>query len=116
MSQVNILLIEDNELIRQAIKDYAKELQLPWKFEEAGTISEARKKLQQQHFALCISDCHLPDGLACELFSDSLKNIPTLVLSGYLDDEAIKKLKNIHLSVEYYENQYEWKILFMLLV
>ena len=92
--KVEILLIEDEDLVRHSIKEYAEIMNLPWKFEEATTLREAKEKLEQKKYSFCISDCHLPDGLACELLDSHLKSIPTVIVSGSINAEVTKKAKS----------------------
>ncbi len=66
-----------------------------YELEIARTLSEAREKLKstEANWALCICDCRLPDGSACELFMERIFRCPVIVTTGFVEDEAMAKVK-----------------------
>jgi len=65
--KTSVLIIEDEKDIRELLLQLLK-IQYPdWKIWTAPTIKEALCLVEKEDFSLVISDCILPDGLACDL-------------------------------------------------
>ncbi|HNX69285.1 MAG TPA: diguanylate cyclase [Candidatus Omnitrophota bacterium] len=89
---IKLLLIEDDadfcDILRFSLRS---EQDPPFQIENAPTLAEALKFLQQKHFDLILLDLGLPDSRGVEtfdrLFSEH-KEIPYVILSG-TDDEHL---------------------------
>ena len=92
--QKRVLIIEDEELIVEVLRDYfavvAPEIEVVF----VSTLEEARQKLQESKWDLCICDCHLPDGTACDLFEERAFSCPVIITTGYINQEGLNKAKN----------------------
>lgn len=85
--QETILIVEDDDMVRQGIADA---LQLRnWKTDSAATCQEARKKIQEHIYGLYILDVCLPDGNGIALCREIRMRTdqPILFLSAY-DQES----------------------------
>ena len=89
-----ILVVEDEELINEMLEEYfaltAPELELVF----AKDLGEAREKLKGGTFALCVVDCNLPDGTACDLFAEGIFHCPVIVTTGYVDEEKLSRVRS----------------------
>jgi len=90
-----ILIVEDEDLITQMLKEYFELVEPHLELEVAKTIKEARQKLSSEEWALCICDCRLPDGSACDLFIEKLFPCPVIVTTGYISPKELDHTKNI---------------------
>lgn len=91
MPGAKILLIEDEELIRLSLKEFLN-LSFPEvKVYTAATLAEVRKLWSQEQFHILISDCTLPDGLACDFLEEVEFKGPVIILTGMVDEEQLKK-------------------------
>lgn len=91
---MKILLVEDNEAIAKGLC-YAL-AQDGYEPVSAVTISDSRKRLEEEDFALIILDIMLPDGDGFMFYQDfiRLQNIPTIFLTARDDeDDVIRGLK-----------------------
>lgn len=91
---MKILLVEDNEAIAKGLC-YAL-AQDGYEPVSAVTISDSRKRLEEEDFALIILDIMLPDGDGFIFYQDfiRLQNIPTIFLTARDDeDDVIRGLK-----------------------
>jgi DNA-binding NtrC family response regulator len=89
-----ILIVEDEELIAKMLIEYFELVAPEFEFEIAKNLREAREKLAQGKWALCICDCRLPDGSACELFWEKAFRCPVIVTTGYVDQEEFAKAQS----------------------
>ncbi len=87
--QKQILIVDDEENIRNVIKEYA--LLEGYETEEASDGKEAFEKLTRKHFDLMILDIMMPtlDGISLLEKLPKAKKIPTIILSAR-DEEADK--------------------------
>ncbi|QJA05804.1 response regulator [Thermosulfurimonas marina] len=90
-----ILLIEDDSDIREQLKEYLGLLAPGSEILTASNVAEAEKLLQEKSFSLVISDCLLPDGLACELLEGISPGTPVIILTGYAEEEALQKVSSV---------------------
>ncbi len=90
-----ILIVEDEELITQMLKEYFEIVEPDIKLEVAKTIKEARQKLSEGKWELCICDCRLPDGSACDLFIEKAFPCPVIVTTGYISPQELDHTQKI---------------------
>ena len=93
-AKYRILVVEDEELINEMLEEYfaltAPELELVF----AKDLGEARRKLKEGSYALCVVDCNLPDGTACDLFAENIFHCPVIITTGYVDEEKFTQVKS----------------------
>ena len=95
---MKILLIEDEKPLAVAIVEFFRLERPDWRLIHARTVSEARELLASDTFDLCISDCVLPDGTACDLLMEErerLRNTPLLVMTGFVDPEKLQRVRSV---------------------
>src|SRR5438105_11953077 len=86
-----ILLVEDHEDTRRAT---ARLLALQgFEVAVAGTVAEARDRLNERHFDLLVCDLELPDGSACELMRPRPNGAVAIAVSGHATDEHVRTSK-----------------------
>ncbi|RUM89106.1 MAG: hypothetical protein DSZ24_02090 [Thermodesulfatator sp.] len=88
-----ILLIEDEPDIREQLRDYLALLYPESEILTAATVAEAQKLLDRGDFSLVISDCQLPDGLACDILSLVRERAPLIILTGYVEEEELSRVR-----------------------
>jgi signal transduction histidine kinase/FixJ family two-component response regulator len=86
-SSYRVLLVEDDQVDQMAFKRLVKSENLAYDYTIAGTVAEAKKILETAKFDLVITDYHLDDGDAFDLFN-SIIDTPVIFATG-LGDEAI---------------------------
>ena len=82
-----VLLIEDDKIDQMAFERFVKREDLPYYYQIAGSVSEARKVLAAGRFDVVLMDYLLGDGTAFDLF-DGVGDAPLVVITGS-GDEAI---------------------------
>lgn len=93
MEKIRTLIIEDDKVDQMAFKRFVKDENLPYNYNIAGSISEAKKILDFQRFDIAISDFSLGDGTAFDIF-DLIKDTPIIIVTGSGDEEiAVKAMK-----------------------
>lgn len=79
------LVVDDEpdicDLVKMALKDMAE-------VDTAGSLQEARQKLAQKKYQVCLTDLRLPDGLGTELIEKCLPRTPIAVLTAHGNVEA----------------------------
>lgn len=97
---MKILIVDDEQLIREVIKEYA--INENWQVEEAETGLEAIQKIKQNNIDLLILDIMMPklDGISAYQEIKKIKNIPTIILSAR--NEEYDKLLGFHLGIDDY--------------
>lgn len=81
---MRILLVEDNELIGNALRDHvaASGLTVDW----LASLQSALLAVEGSDYALILLDLHLPDGSGLDLLkrlSEKTRTVPVIVLSAY---------------------------------
>ncbi len=84
-----ILIVEDEELIAEMLEEYFSLAAPSFKLSFAKNLKEARELLQKGSFDLCVVDCNLPDGTACDLFQEKAFSCPVIITTGYVDEEKL---------------------------
>ena len=91
LSKSNILVVDDDELLRQVLRDQLVSHGVG-QLEEAGTISQAQQKAAQMVPDLVILDVELPDGNGfefCQYLRQSGYERPIIMLTGRGDEKDI---------------------------
>ncbi|MCB1055327.1 MAG: PAS domain S-box protein, partial [Acidobacteria bacterium] len=78
---VRVLLIEDDEVDQMAFERLVRREALPYDYAIVGTLGDAQEAVAEQRFDLVISDYHLPDGTAMDLFAAGW-TLPIIVITG----------------------------------
>jgi DNA-binding NtrC family response regulator len=90
-----ILVVDDDTIILESLCEFLKVE--GYSAAGARTLAQARQKLQEQSFALVISDVNLPDGDGFELLSLVRQNYPgtvVILITGYgTIESAVEAIK-----------------------
>ncbi|MDY7094262.1 MAG: EAL domain-containing protein [Acidobacteriota bacterium] len=90
---IRVLLVEDDEVDQMAFERIVRREGLPYRYEIVGSLGEARELFRSHRFDVVISDYHLPDGTALELFDRPL-SMPIIVITGAGGEEiAVQAMK-----------------------
>ena len=97
---MKILLVEDNESIRNGLKFSFEENK--YEFEHTDNLEKTRKYLKENIPNLIILDVTLPDGNGFELYQETIqeKQIPTIFLTAKDDEQDV--VKGLELGAEDY--------------
>ncbi len=85
--KVKILLIEDDKIDQMAFERLVKREDLPYDYQIAGSVSEARAILAAERFEAVLMDYMLGDGTAFDLFGEA-RDAPIVMMTGS-GDEAV---------------------------
>jgi diguanylate cyclase (GGDEF)-like protein/PAS domain S-box-containing protein len=80
-----VLLVEDDQVDRMAFERLVSKAQLRYDYSLASNLQDALAVLESTHFDIVISDYHLPDGTAIDLFRMQL-DVPIIVITGAGDE------------------------------
>jgi DNA-binding NtrC family response regulator len=88
-----VLLIEDDTVDQLAFTRLVEDEKLPCTYSIAGSVSEARRILSDDHFDIVISDYSLGDGTAFDAI-DFQKDAPVIMITGVGNEEiAVRAMK-----------------------
>ena len=91
MSQDQILIVEDEEIIRSSLRRLLE--RQGYSITEAGSVHEAEDFLKQQSFSLIISDLRLPGKPGTEMINLA-NGIPVLIMTSYASlNSAVSTMK-----------------------
>lgn len=98
-AKLRILLIEDDEVDRKAVRRIMDGFDITCELIEAKNIKEGIEKLKNESFDCALLDYNLPDGNAFtfleKYLSEERHTAPVIILTGKGDEElAVKALKN----------------------
>jgi len=96
MTQLRILLVEDEPAHEQIIRRSLGKLSVPHELIAAGSLREARRRIADTPPDLLLIDVRLPDGNGLDLirFAETAPSCPILVLTGQGDERtAVEALK-----------------------
>ncbi len=95
MATPAVLIVDDEPELRELLR--LTITKLSFEVAEAANVHEAKKKLEEGHFGLCITDLKLPDGdgmSVIEYIEQHCPEVPVAVLSAHGTMElAIQALK-----------------------
>lgn len=98
--KINILVVEDEAPIREALVEFLKHMEIFNHIIEAGDGIEGIRKFRNQDFDLVVTDLLMPKSNGIELIKaikDNEKNNPAgtqcsiIILSGHITDNEVKK-------------------------
>ncbi|UCC21890.1 MAG: PAS domain S-box protein [Planctomycetota bacterium] len=89
-TKYKILLIEDDKIDQMAFRRLVEDQKLPYDYNIAGSVKEARKILDAQTFDIIISDHSLGDGTAFDILG-SVQDTPVILVTGVGDEELAVK-------------------------
>jgi YesN/AraC family two-component response regulator len=92
----NILIAEDEQIIAEILSNISKLIGYNSIITTNGV--EALKFFKENNFDLIITDIHMPEMDGYQLIKEirkTNKQVPILVLSGFIDNEHISKVLNI---------------------
>lgn len=96
MNKQHVLVVDDEADIRELLEITLSRMGLVT--QAVGSVSEARSKLEEKSFQLCLTDMRLPDGTGIELVSHIQQHCPetpVAVITAYGSQEtAIESLKS----------------------
>lgn len=78
---IRCLFVEDDYVDQLALKRLVTAANLPWAYEMAASISEAKTFLRDESFDVIVTDYHLPDGNAFDILKLGL-DIPVIIVTG----------------------------------
>lgn len=94
MSQINILLVEDDVADQMSFKRFIKYQQLPYGYQIASSVAEAVDMLGFIKFDLVLADHSLGDGTAFDLFEHIPVTTPIVFVTGHGDEDiAVRAMK-----------------------
>ena len=93
--QLNVLLVEDDEIMRMSLEDRLCLEEIP--FRSASTIANARLELGKGDIDLVVTDIRLPDGSGSDLFreiSTHFPGTPVMLMTAFGDvSDAVALVK-----------------------
>ncbi len=95
MSQPHVLVVDDEADLRELVEITLSRMGI--RSSAAATLAEARERLAEQHFDLCITDMRLPDGNGITLvqhIQEHHAQLPVAVLTAFGNAQtAVESLK-----------------------
>ncbi len=98
-----VLVVEDEDELRDIYKDFLEDIPNIGDIILCNSSEDALEKISQKKLHLIISDYSLPDYNGVELFKkiqskQEARNVPFILVSGYLSEETIKEAKSCGLK------------------
>ena len=78
---IRCLFVEDDYVDQLAFKRLVLAECLPWAYEMADTIEQAKAFLKKESFDVVVTDFHLPDGNAFDILELGL-DVPIIIVTG----------------------------------
>ena len=92
-TKLQLLFVEDDQIDRLAFIRYVKQMELPYEYTLASSLSEALAILRDRTFQIAILDYNLGDGHSNELFPIlKEKKCPFVISTGSGDEETAARL------------------------
>ncbi len=94
-----IMLIEDDNLLRELMEMYLKNMEEDWEILSFGDAKSVQNYLNEYNglIDLLIVDIKLPDKNGVELveeIKERRENIPAIFITGYVNEPIIEKIEN----------------------
>lgn len=91
--KAHVLFVEDDVVDQMAFKRHAEQKDFPYSYELAGSVQEAKKRLNEKKYNAVIMDWDLGDGNCSELYP-LVKDTPYIVVTGSGNEEiAVEAMK-----------------------
>jgi PAS domain S-box-containing protein len=92
-TKIQLLYVEDDQIDRLAFTRYVKQMELPYEYTLANSLSEALEILRDRTYQIAILDYNLGDGHSNELFPIlKVQNCPFVISTGSGDEETAVRL------------------------
>jgi len=98
---LEILVLEDQPAVREAIAEVVEELAVSVHVEQAAGLLEARTLLNAQHWDLLVTDLNLGDGISLDLIAElraSHVMLPIILVSGFLSQERFQEAEGLNIN------------------
>jgi len=90
---IRVLLVEDDVIDQMAFKRAVRDQKLPYQFDIAGSVAEARDSLARNRYDAVITDYALGDGTAFDVIEPA-RGVPLVFTTGAGDEEvAVRAMK-----------------------
>ena len=92
MAKLRVLLVDDHEVVRQGVKALLEAQDSVTVVGEAGSASDAVRRVGYDSPDVVVMDVRLPDGSgvdACREIRSRFPNVKVLMLTSYADEEAL---------------------------
>ncbi len=92
MAKLRVLLVDDHEVVRQGVKALLEAQETVKVVGEAGTASDAVRRVGYDSPDVVVMDVRLPDGSgvdACREIRSRFPDVKVLMLTSYADEEAL---------------------------
>ena len=92
MAKLRVLLVDDHEVVRQGVKALLEAQDTVKVVGEAGTASDAVRRVGYDSPDVVVMDVRLPDGSgvdACREIRSRFPDVKVLMLTSYADEEAL---------------------------
>ena len=89
---IRVMLVDDHELIRQAVRAYLERRGRLMVVAEAGTVRQALTRAARERPDIVVMDVQLPDGSgieACRAIRADMPDTKLIMLTGFANDEAV---------------------------
>jgi PAS domain S-box-containing protein len=94
-SRIDILMVDDDHVDRLAFQRFVTAQNLPYNPTCVGSVAEGLNALRTQSFDVVVTDYHLGDGTAFDLFQDIPRRVPVIVVTGAGHEElAVQAMKS----------------------
>ncbi len=82
MKPIKLLLVEDDLTDQMSFSRFVKKNQLPYDFQIAGSVSEAKIILKKDPFDIVLTDHHLGDGTSFDVLEITPRSTPIIFVTG----------------------------------
>lgn len=91
---IDILMVDDDQVDRLAFQRFVTVHGLPYNPTCVGSVAEALQTLKTRSFDVVVTDYHLGDGTAFDLFEHIPRRVPVIVVTGLGHEElAVQAMK-----------------------
>ncbi len=92
MAYQNILIVDDDAIVRQVLRRSLNRVQPKLSVKEAGTVAAALHNLEDTSITSVVTDFHLPDGTGLSVLTAALSRIPALPVLMISSDPRVATL------------------------
>lgn len=98
---LNILVLEDQSIVREVISEIISNLGVPVHVAQADGIKAARAMLDSHPWNVLVADFQLGDGLSLDLVAELREQgntIPVVLVSGFLTPDRVKQAEGLGIT------------------